>query len=147
MPLITLKRRREFLAVRGGGRWATAAFVVEAKARVAALAATTLPATLSGSDGGTASGEAAAPRFGFTVTKQIGNAVVRNRVRRRLKAAVTKLQAAHARPGFDYVIIARSAVVERPFAQLEGDLGEAFRRVHGRRQADHRSRREPSRDK
>ena len=47
------------------------------------------------------------PRFGFTITQQVGKAVERNRIRRRLKAAVRDVGPDHARREFDYVLIAR----------------------------------------
>ncbi len=85
----TLKKRAEYQRVRRGARWATLAFVLEAKAR--------------GSEAG--SGERAppvdAPRFGFTITRQIGKAVERNRIRRRLKAVVGGVAADHARGDFE----------------------------------------------
>ncbi len=112
MKLTTLKLRSEFLRIRGGARCALPPFVLETKPR---------PEGCETDIG---------PRFGFTVTKAIGNAVVRNRVRRRLKAAVTAVAATAAQTGFDYVLIARSAVIERDFSQLEKDLERAFHRVH-----------------
>jgi ribonuclease P protein component len=70
------------------------------------------------------------PRFGFTVTKALGGAVIRNRIRRRLKAAVGAVAAHSAKPGADYVLIARAAAEERPFETLKQDLEQAFERVH-----------------
>jgi ribonuclease P protein component len=70
------------------------------------------------------------PRFGFTVTKAIGGAVDRNRVRRRLKAAVTAVAGGAARRGQDYVLIARRAALDRTFEDLKKDLERAFHRVH-----------------
>jgi ribonuclease P protein component len=75
-------------------------------------------------------GEVDDPRFGFTVTKKIGGAVVRNRVRRRLKEAVRALPAGLARPGHDYVLIARAGASSCPFRLLQRDLAVAFGRVH-----------------
>jgi ribonuclease P protein component len=72
----------------------------------------------------------AQPRFGFTVTKAIGGAVERNRIRRRLKAAVAAVADAAARPGQDYVLIARKAALDLPFETLKKDLERAFHRVH-----------------
>ena len=69
-------------------------------------------------------------RFGFTATKKLGNAVVRNRIRRRLKEAVRLVAPDHARPGCDYVLIAREAAATRPFAALEKDLVAALAAVH-----------------
>lgn len=65
------------------------------------------------------------PRIGFTVTKKIGNAVVRNRIRRRLREAVRRA-AAHAEPGTDYVIVARKAALTLPFKRLITDLVSGF---------------------
>ncbi|HVX36681.1 MAG TPA: ribonuclease P protein component [Hyphomicrobium sp.] len=107
----TLKSRPEFLAVRGGRRSSTPAFLIEARERPAAK------------NGGT-------PRFGFTITKKIGNAVTRNRIRRRLKAAFAATALQHARPSCDYVIVARHAALDRPFATLLEDVARAFAALH-----------------
>ena len=71
------------------------------------------------------------PRFGFTVTKKLGNAVTRNRIRRRLKAAVSELATANARAGFDYVVVARSAAFDRSYADIINDLTRAFAILNG----------------
>jgi ribonuclease P protein component len=115
VALTTLKRRAEFLRVRGGARWSTPAFVLEARKRASA-----------GSD---ATETLASARFGFTVTKRIGKAVVRNRVRRRLKALVTA-SLELARPDFDYVVIAGPAAIDRAYGDLRADLAHALVRVH-----------------
>ena len=60
----------------------------------------------------------AAARVGFTVTKKVGNAVVRNRVRRRLKEAVRVLAAGDMQPGNDYVIVGREELLTVPFADI-----------------------------
>lgn len=112
MKLVTLKSRREFQNVRGGGRWAGAAFVLEGKARQ------------------TESSGKGEPRIGFTVTKKLGNAVARNRIRRRLREAVGQVAGQHARPGYDYVIVARDHAMTQLFADLRSDLERAFARVH-----------------
>jgi ribonuclease P protein component len=112
MRLVTLKRRREFFRVRGGSRWTTPGFVLEARTR---------------GDSGEAHSTA---RFGFTVTRQTGKATVRNRIRRRLKALVREVAAEHARTGFDYVVFARPAAVDRAFTDLRSDLIKAFACVH-----------------
>jgi ribonuclease P protein component len=69
-------------------------------------------------------------RFGITVTKKVGTAVVRNRVRRRLKAAAGELHGL-TRANFDYVIIARPSAADQGFAHLKADLAQALTRVHG----------------
>lgn len=105
--------------MRKGARSACAAFVLEAMAR------------------GTEEGKSPAPRFGFTVSRQVGGAVERNRIRRRLKAAVRSVQTAHARGGYDYVLIARRPALDCAFDALVSDLVAALARVHagGRRRA------------
>jgi len=70
------------------------------------------------------------PRFGLTVTKKTGGAVVRNRIRRRLRAALASATALAARPGHDYVIIARTELLTMPYAVLVETLGGAFRDIH-----------------
>ena len=112
MKLATLKKRSEFLRIRGGARCPTPPFVLEMKPRIEPAAATS------------------PPRFGFTVTKAIGGAVERNRIRRRLKAAVTAIADSSARPGQDYVLIARKHALDIPFDALKKDLERAFHRVH-----------------
>lgn len=66
---------------------------------------------------------------GFTASKKIGNAVVRNRARRRLKALVQKILPARAKNGFAYVFIAKKATLDRPFERLEADLKYALHQV------------------
>lgn len=115
-PPTTLKKRAEFLRLRGGARFATAAFVLETKPRPPAKNA-------EAPDPGV-------PRFGFTITKAIGNAVMRNFIRRRLKAAIAEVAPDAARSSHDYVLIARLAASKRPFPDLKKDLEQAFQRVH-----------------
>jgi ribonuclease P protein component len=112
--LITLKRRSEFLRVRKGARFSAPAFVLEAKARANAESA-------AARDGA---------RFGFTIARQVGKAVERNRIRRRLKAAIIGGAAARARRDFDYVVIARRAALTLPFGALVTDLIKALERIH-----------------
>ena len=111
MAPATLKKRSEFLWVRGGHRWSSPAFVLEARARTDDKA----PADA---------------RFGYTVSKKVGGAVERNRIKRRLRALTAGLPAAQAKPGFDYVIIARTPAKDRAFADLKTDLDHALSRVH-----------------
>jgi ribonuclease P protein component len=94
-----LKKRAEFLAAAGGRRVSRQGFVVQALA--------------AGRDG--------PPRFGFTVTKKIGNAVVRNRIRRRLREAVRQA-GGKAKTGTDYVIVGRRAALTLEFDRLVADL-------------------------
>ncbi len=142
LTFTTLKKRSEFLRVRGGASWGTPAFLLQVKLREGAR--------LSGSQGATGlehSSEAGCcvevlkvdkrddfrePRFGFTVTKKMGNAVVRNRIRRRLKAAVEKIGSEMALKDCDYVLVARRAASTRIFEELLSDLSQAFVRVHAK---------------
>ncbi len=112
LALQTLKSRKEFLAVRGGARASVPVCLLEARKRT--------PGSIP--FGG--------PRFGFTITKKLGNAVTRNRIRRRLRAALTALESNFATDGFDYVVVARQAAFDRPFAAVLSDLRRALELVH-----------------
>ena len=68
-------------------------------------------------------------RVGFTASRKVGNAVIRNRAKRRLRAAAGQILSDEGRPGTDYVLIARSGTAERPYAELVADLAAALRRV------------------
>jgi ribonuclease P protein component len=70
------------------------------------------------------------PRVGFTCTKKLGNAVVRNRIKRRLREVARLKLADLAHPGHDYVLIGRGPSLARPFADLEKDLNSALKRLH-----------------
>ncbi|MFC7052443.1 ribonuclease P protein component [Hansschlegelia quercus] len=74
----------------------------------------------------------ALPRVGFTATKRVGGAVERNRMKRRMRAAAREALSDIARPGCDYVVIARRAVLDAAFDRLLKDLKDAARRAHGR---------------
>ncbi len=69
-------------------------------------------------------------RFGFTATRKLGGAVVRNRAKRRLRALVRHLASRDAKPGYDYVLIAREGTLKRPFAALLDDFRVALQKVH-----------------
>jgi ribonuclease P protein component len=77
-------------------------------------------------------------RIGFTATKKLGNAVVRNRAKRRLRAAAQAVMPLHAKPGHDYVLIGREGTVTRPFADLLLDLSKALGKVHSARSQETR---------
>ncbi len=102
-----LKRRAAFKAVAAGRRIQRSGFVLQALARQ-----TSIPA-----------GDH--PRFGFTVTKKVGNAVVRNRIRRRLREAVRRAHA-EAAVGTDYVLVARPAALTLQFERLVTDLSSGL---------------------
>ena len=68
-------------------------------------------------------------RVGFTVTKKIGVAVVRNRIKRRFRALARELMPLKGHPGADHVMIARSKGIERDFDSLRAELGGALDRL------------------
>lgn len=103
-----LKRRQDFVAAARALYAAMPGMVVQMRAR----------------------GDEAPPRVGFTATKKIGNAVVRNRVKRRLRELARLQLASEARPGHDYVLIGRAPTFERTFPELEKDLSAALKRLH-----------------
>lgn len=115
VALERLRRRSDFRAVAGGLRASAKAFVLQARQR--------------GDDG--------AVRVGFTVSRQVGNAVERNRVRRRLREMVRLSAAAgdtagpdNLRPGYDYVLIGRPAALGAAFGDMVQELDAALGRVH-----------------
>ncbi len=68
-------------------------------------------------------------RVGFTVTKKIGNAVVRNRMRRRFRELARDVIASHGAPGSDHIIIGRAGGIDRDFATLRADLAKAVAKL------------------
>ncbi|MFG1346184.1 ribonuclease P protein component [Xanthobacter autotrophicus DSM 431] len=102
-----LRKRRDFLAAAKALRAGTAPFLMQGRDR----------------------GDADGMRVGFTVTKKTGNAVVRNRIRRRLREVARKVLPEAGRPGFDYVLVAREAALRTPFETLVRDLERALRKL------------------
>jgi len=103
-----LRRRRDFLATAAAGTSiATAGFVVQERRR---------------DDDGPA-------RIGFTVSRRVGGAVERNRVRRRLKETVRLSAAAGFKSGSDYVVVGRRAALDMAFTRLLADLTNALFRL------------------
>lgn len=124
-----LKRRAEFLAVADGVKTPRRGFLLQM---------------------GTARRDGAAPRFGFTVTKKIGNSPERNRIRRRLREAVRLAALLHAEAGADYVLVGRRAALSQPFESLLDDLIsglDALKAGDGRRSAPPSRNRGPRRRK
>ena len=80
-----------------------------------------------------ASSASALPRLGFTTTKKLGGAVVRNRIRRRLRAAAASLPPVEWEAGHDYVALARAEALRREFPALVGDLAGALKRIKNER--------------
>ena len=109
-----LKKRSEFLACARAPSCAKGAVVVQALPR---------------------DDDSALIRVGFTATKRIGGAVERNRAKRRMREAARQILPEHARPGFDYVIIARGGVTTRPWTRLLDDVKSALIRLAADRAA------------
>ena len=73
-------------------------------------------------------------RIGFTCSKKVGNAVARNRAKRRLRAIAREVLPEHALPGWDYVLIGRAgATASRDYMDLKADLIRALSTIHGRK--------------
>ena len=102
-----LRQRADFLAVANGARANSAAFVVQARRR---------------DDNGPI-------RVGFTVTKKNGTATERNRIRRRLRELVKRLDVISMRPHSDYVLVGRRAALTCDFATMLDDLRSALHRL------------------
>jgi ribonuclease P protein component len=109
--LVRLKTRADFLRVAAGRR--------RAARRGLVLQAAPQPPQRAGDS----------IRVGFTASRMVGNAVVRNRAKRGLRAAAAEVLARDGRPGTDYVLIARSETGERPYRELVGDLASALRQI------------------
>ena len=71
-----------------------------------------------------------AVRVGFTASRKIGNAVARNRAKRRMRALAAEILPLSGRTACDYVLVARTATLTRPFAQLRLDLQSALAAAH-----------------
>jgi ribonuclease P protein component len=118
-----LRHRADFLAAAAAVKVSTPAFTVQMRDR---------------RDEGPA-------RVGFTVSKKVGNAVERNRVRRRLREIVRRASEEVAHAGHDYVLVGRRAGLSAPFGGLLDDFTSALRRLHeGRGKARGTELRRPS---
>lgn len=102
-----LRQRADFLAVANGARANSAAFVLQSRRR---------------DDEGPV-------RVGFTVTKKHGTATERNRIRRRLRELVKRLDDVSMRPHSDYVLVGRRAALTTDFAAMLDDLRSALARI------------------
>lgn len=111
--LTVLRKRAEFLAAARARRAPVAGFLLQARQRA---------------DSESAEGI----RVGFTCSKKVGNSVVRNRAKRRLREVARLVLTRQGRPGWDYVLIGKpDATVSRNFAALLDDMSRALERVHG----------------
>jgi ribonuclease P protein component len=110
--LATLKTRADFLRVAARRRRAVrTGFILQAAPQ---------PIEAGGGE---------AVRVGFTASRKVGNAVIRNRAKRRLRAAAAEVLPRQGRPGTDYVIVARAATGERAYVELVTDLESALRQL------------------
>jgi ribonuclease P protein component len=106
--LVTINKRADFLAANGGRRVPTPGFILLVRDR-------------QDSD--------PTMRVGFTVTKKIGGAVVRNRMKRRFRALAREIVPAHGFPGSDHVMIGRDKGIERDFGLLRSELAGALEKL------------------
>ncbi|VAV98830.1 Ribonuclease P protein component [hydrothermal vent metagenome] len=109
MAILRLKARKQFLFVNRGKRAARPTLVVQARKAVPAHETV---------------------RIGFTATKKTGNAVRRNRNKRRLRAAVTEILVGRGVIGWDYVFIARTSTADAKWPDLLADMKAALQSLH-----------------
>ncbi|WP_119461230.1 ribonuclease P protein component [Rhodospirillaceae bacterium SYSU D60014] len=119
-----LKRRPEFLRVADARRKWVAPGLILQTTRQAGQGSPQRPAGERVENGG--DGDL---RVGFTASRKVGNAVARNRARRRLRAAVAEILPRYAKRGHDYVVIARAGTLTRSFDDLVADLTTGLRRL------------------
>ena len=110
-----LKRRPEFLAVAGARRkWVAPGLILQARRH---------------DDRQHPNAGEASLRVGFTASKKVGNAVARNRAKRRLRELAREILAVHGLPDNDYVLIARGETLVRPWPDLKQDLTTCLKRL------------------
>jgi ribonuclease P protein component len=100
-----IKKRSDFLAANRGKRYATPGFVLLVKDRQDASADI---------------------RLGITITKKVGNAVVRNRMRRRFRALAREMLGEMGKAGADHILIGRDGGIQRDFGELRADMLKAL---------------------
>lgn len=119
-----LRKRADFLRAAKARRVPCPAFLLQARQR--------------------AEGEAEGVRVGFTCSKKVGNAVARNRAKRRLREIARLVLTTGGKPGWDYVLIGRAHdTATRDFVLLQQDLAEALDRAHSPRRSGDRTPRKP----
>ncbi len=116
-----LKRRAEFLQVAAANRkWVAPGLILQVRRQSSSESTSDKAAPASGVE---------PVRVGFTASRKVGNAVKRNRARRRLRSIAEAVLARHAVPGMDFVLIARPATVDRDYQALIGDLVAGLKRL------------------
>jgi ribonuclease P protein component len=105
-----IKKRSDFLAANREKRYATPGFVLLVKDR---------------------QDESTDIRLGITITKKVGNAVVRNRMRRRFRALAQEMLGQNGQPGADHILIGRDTGIERDFGALRSDMIKALGKLCG----------------
>ncbi len=125
MPIVgRLRTRPDFLkAAAAGAKWVTPGLILQARRRPPPAAAH------SGKPTFRTSVEKGEVRVGFTVSRKVGNAVRRNRARRRLRAAAAEVIPDFGQPGCDYVLIGSARTLDRPYNELVEDLRTALGRI------------------
>lgn len=110
LTIETMKNRPDFLRTAQGKRQGTGSFLLQGRPRGDGLLLV---------------------RIGFTASKKIGNAVARNRAKRRMRALAREVLPGLARPGWDYVLVAKpDATISRDYKDMLADFGHALRSVH-----------------
>lgn len=109
--LTVLQHRSDFLRAASARRQSTKGMTVQGRRR--------------------APGEADGIRVGFTCSKKVGNAIARNRAKRRMREVARLVLPHEGRDGWDYVLIGRAGTtVDRPFDALQDDLRFALKKIH-----------------
>ena len=112
VSLCVLTKRADFVRASHGRRFGTPGFNLQARKRAA--------------------DEAAGVRIGFTCSKKVGNAVARNRAKRRLREIARSVLPELGRDGWDYVLVGRKETTATlPYDELQADLARALKKVHG----------------
>lgn len=113
MRLDRITHRSDFLKANRGRKFATPGLVLQARRR----------------NEPNETGSETIIRVGFTATKKIGNAVTRNRIKRRLRALAREILTESGKPGYDYVLIGRAMTPDRAYSDLVDDLTKALHMV------------------
>ena len=109
--LHSLRKRQDFVDMRAGRRQHSTSFVLQMREHCHNVAGNGV-------------------RVGYTVTKKVGNAVERNRIKRRMRAVVARAMSTGARQAHDYVLICKRAALNTNFETMVTELGTSLNRVH-----------------